>query len=178
MAYRISRERQATHAISWRICGNRRMVMAGRFFDDIAIGQVFETEPHTVSRSEILSFAESFDPNPFHLDENAANDVGLPSVIASGLHTLSLSFRLFFDLHLWDEAIMPSPGIDRVRWLKPLLPDQTIRVRATVVDTKLWKPEYGVVRMHHETLETASNNPILTVDAMHRLRRHRPVADA
>jgi acyl dehydratase len=153
-------------------------MMAGRFFDDIAIGQVFETEPHTVSRSDILSFAASFDPNPFHLNEEAANHVGLPSVIASGLHTLSLSFRLFFNLHLWDEAIMPSPGIDKVRWLKPLLPDQTIRVRATVVDTKLWKPDYGVVRMLHETLEKVSNNPILTVEAMHRLKRQRPVANA
>lgn len=159
-------------------CGNRRMAMTGRFFDDITVGQVFETEPHKVSRSEILNFAESFDPNPFHLDDKAANHVGLPSVIASGLHTLSLSFRLFFDLHLWDEAIMPSPGIDRVRWLKPLLPDQTIHVRATVVDTKLWKPEYGVVRMLHETRETVSNIPILTVEAMHRLRRHRSVANA
>lgn len=166
------------YTISRRICGNRRVMMAGQFFDDIAIGQVFETEPHTVSRSEILSFAASFDPNPFHHDEKAASQVGLPSVIASGLHTLSLSFRLFFDLHLWDDAVMPSPGIDRVRWLKPLLPDQTIRVRATVVDTKLWKPEYGVVRMLHETLETVSNIPILTVEAMHRLRRHKPVANA
>jgi acyl dehydratase len=148
--------------------------MAGRFFDDIQVGQVFETESHTISRSEIISFAQSFDPNPFHFDEAAAKHVGLPSVIASGLHTLSLSFRLFFELHIWDEAIMPSPGIDKIRWLKPLLPDQTIRVRATVVDTKLWKPAYGVVRMLHETIETASNDTILTVEAMHRLKRQTP----
>ena len=153
-------------------------MMTGKYFDDIQIGQVFETEPHKVSRSEIISFAESFDPNPFHLDEMAAKHVGLPSVIASGLHTLSLSFRLFFDLHLWDDAIMPSPGIDKVRWLKPLLPDQTIRVRATVTDTKLWKPAYGVVRMLHETIETTSDNPILTVDAMHRLKRQTSTAGA
>jgi acyl dehydratase len=148
--------------------------MAGRFFDDIQVGQVFETESHTISRLEIISFAQSFDPNPFHLDEASAKHVGLPSVIASGLHTLSLSFRLFFELHIWDEAIMPSPGIDKIRWLKPLLPDQTIRVRATVVDTKLWKPAYGVVRMLHEAIETASNDTILTVEAMHRLKRQTP----
>jgi acyl dehydratase len=145
--------------------------MADRYFDDVAIGQIFETASHTVSRSEIISFAQSFDPNPFHLDDEAAAHVGLPSIIASGFHTLSLSFRLFFELHIWDEAIMPSPGIDKVRWHKPLLPDQTIRVRATVLDTKLWKPDRGVVRMLHETIETASNDTILSAEAMHRLRR-------
>jgi acyl dehydratase len=147
------------------------IAMAGLYFDDIQIGQVFETGSHTVSRSEIISFAQSFDPNLFHLDDEAAKHAGLPDIIASGFHTLSLSFRLFFELHVWDEAIMPSPGIDKVRWHKPLFPDQTIRVRATVLDTKLWKADRGVVRMLHETIETASNDIILSADAMHRLRR-------
>lgn len=145
------------------------------YFGDLREGQIFETAPHMVSRSEILSFAQSFDPNPFHLEDQAARSVGLPGLIASGFHILSLSFRLFFELHLWDEAIMPSPGLDKVRWLKPVLPGQTIRVRATVIETTLSKskPDRGIVRLLHETLDTASNDTILSAEAMHRLRRRR-----
>lgn len=146
--------------------------MAGLFFEDIQAGQVFEAGPYTVSRDEILDFARAFDPNPFHLDDAAAAAAGLPSVIASGFHTLSLSFRLFFDLHLWDEAIMPSPGMDNVRWLKPLFPGDRIGIRATVIETTLSrsKPDRGVIKVRHDTLALGSGSVLLTAEAMHRLR--------
>ena len=145
----------------------------GLYFEELREGQIFETAPYTVSRSEILSFAGAFDPNPFHLEDDAARSIGLPGVIASGFHVLSLSFRLFFELHLWDEAIMPSPGLDKVRWIRPVLPGQTIRVRATVTETtrSRSKPDRGIVRLVHETLDTKSNDAILSAEAMHRLRR-------
>jgi acyl dehydratase len=147
--------------------------MVDLYFDDLRKGQIFDTPTHTITRPEILAFAEEFDPNPFHLGDSAAVSAGLPSLIASGFHTLSLSFRLFFELHLWDAAVMPSPGLDKVRWLKPLLPGQTIRVRATVLETlsSKSKPDRGIVRMAHETFETSSNEAILYAEAMHRLRR-------
>jgi acyl dehydratase len=147
--------------------------MADLYFDDLRAGQTFETSTHTITRSEILSFAKEFDPNPFHLDDSAAISAGLPSVIASGFHTLSLSFRLFFQLHLWDTAVLPSPGIDKVRWLKPLLPGQTVRVRATILETLPSKSrsDRGVVRMALETFESLSDEAIMYAEAMHRLRR-------
>jgi acyl dehydratase len=147
--------------------------MSDLYFDDLREGVAFETSTHTVTRSEILAFAGTFDPNPFHLEDEAALAAGLPGLIASGFHTLSLSFRLFFELHIWDTAIMPSPGLDKIRFLKPLFPGQTIRVRATVLETVLStsRPDRGVVRMAHETFETSSNQPILYAEAMHRLRR-------
>ena len=146
--------------------------MSGLFFEDIQVGQVFEAGPYTVSRDEIIDFARRFDPNPFHLDDAAAAAAGLPSVIASGFHTLSLSFRLFFDLHLWDEAIMPSPGMDNVRWLKPLCPGDTIGIRASVIETTLSrsKPDRGVIKVRHDTLAFGSESVVLTAQAMHRLR--------
>lgn len=100
------------------------------FFDDIQIGLRFVSDSHVVSRADILDFAKSFDPNPFHSDDEAAKAVGYPGIMASGLHTLSLSFRLFFDLHVWDESVMPSPGLDKVRWLMPLYGGQSIYIRA------------------------------------------------
>jgi len=146
--------------------------MSGLFFEDIQVGQVFEAGPYTVIRDEIIDFARTFDPNPFHLEDAAAASLGMPSVIASGFHTLSLSFRLFFDLHLWDEAIMPSPGMDNVRWLKPLFPGDSIGIRATVIEATLSrsKPDRGVVKVRHDTLALGSGSVVLTAEAMHRLR--------
>lgn len=148
--------------------------MSGLFLDDIEPGQIFETRRHTVTKAEIIDFAKAFDPNAFHLDDAAARTIGLPGIIASGFHTLSLSFRLFFDLKLYDEnALMPSPGLDTIRWLKPLRPDDTILVRATAkeVTASRSKPDRGVVRLLHETVNVASREVILTAECMHRVRR-------
>jgi acyl dehydratase len=146
--------------------------MSGLFFEDIHVGQVFEAGPYTVSRDEIVDFATVFDPNPFHLEDAAAIAAGLPSLIASGFHTLSLSFRLFFGLHLWDDAIMPSPGLDTIRWLKPLCPGNTIGIRATIIETTLSrsKPDQGIIKARHETLALETGSLLLTAEAMHRLR--------
>jgi acyl dehydratase len=143
------------------------------FFDDIRVGQEFRSGRHLVSREDILDFAKAFDPNPFHSDDEAARAVGYPGIMASGLHTLSLSFRLFFDLHLWDDAVMPSPGIDMVRWLKPLYGGQEIQIKATVIEVTASrsKPDRGIVRLLHETFETASQEVIFTAEGLHRLQR-------
>ena len=148
-------------------------MVTGLFFDDIRTGQVFESAPHVVPRSEIVEFARSYDPNMFHLDPAAARAIGLTDVIASGFHTLSLSFRLFFDIHPWDDAILPSPGIDKVRFLKPVYPGDSLFVRATVIETTVSRsrPDRGIVRVSHETLNATSREPVLSAEAMHRLRR-------
>jgi acyl dehydratase len=142
------------------------------FFDDVRVGQEFRSGSHLVSRSDILDFAKAFDPNPFHSNDEAAKTVGYPGIMASGLHTLSLSFRLFFDLHLWDDAVMPSPGIDKVRWLKPLYGGQEIQIKATVIEVTASrsKPDRGIVRLLHETMETSSQEIIFTAEGLHRLR--------
>ena len=148
----------------------------GLFLDDVRSGQVFDSACHTVLRTEIVDFARAYDPNAFHLDPDAARSVGLNDVIASGFHTLSLSFRLFFEIHLWDDAILPSPGIDKVRFLKPVYPGDTLFVRATVLEVvaSTSKPDRGIVRMSHETIHATSQVPVLTAEAMHRLRRRAP----
>ena len=148
--------------------------MPGLFLDDIQPGQVFETPSYTVTKSEIINFAKAFDPNTFHLDDNAARSIGLPGIIASGFHTLSLSFRLFFDLKLYDEAaVLPSPGLDAIRWLKPLRPGETILVRATAKEVvpSQSKPDRGIVRFLHETVNIASRDIILSAECIHRVRR-------
>lgn len=147
--------------------------MKGLFLDDVTAGMQFETAAHQVTRSQIVEFARTYDPNRFHLEADAARSIGLRDVIASGFHTLTLSFHLFFELHLWDEAVLPSPGIEKVRFLRPLYPDDSIFVRATVLEVvpSRSRTDQGVVRTLHETLDAQSQGLVLTAEAMHRLRR-------
>jgi acyl dehydratase len=151
----------------------RPPLMKNLFLEDVTAGMRFETARHAVTRSQILDFARSYDPNRFHLEPEAARSIGLKDVCASGFHTLTLSFHLFFELHLWDEAVLPSPGIEKVRFLRPLYPDDSIFVRATVLEVvpSRSKSDQGVVRTLHETMDAHSQGLVLTAEAMHRLRR-------
>jgi acyl dehydratase len=141
-------------------------------FDDFSPGQTFESRPVTVTRKQIIEFAQKFDPNLFHHDKRAAQAAGYPDIIASGFHTLSLSFRLFFDLNLWSTAVLPSPGLDGVEFLRPLLPGQMIWIRAEVLETipSRSKPDRGLLRLRHDTL-AEDGEVILTAKCLHRLRR-------
>ena len=97
----------------------------GLYLDDLKAGQRFATGSVTVSEAEIIAFARQFDPQYYHIDPEAAKKSAFGGLIASGFHTLSLSFRLFFDLNLWPEAVIASPGMDQVKWLKPMRPGDT-----------------------------------------------------
>jgi acyl dehydratase len=146
--------------------------MSNLYFDDFSPGQTFQSPSMTVTREQIVDFAREFDPNPFHHDEAAARAAGYPSIIASGFHTLSLSFRLFFDLNLWSTAILPSPGLAEVKFLRPLFPDQAIRIRAEVLETipSRSRPDQGLLRFRHDTMAD-TGEVILTAECLHRLRR-------
>ena len=148
------------------------MTEAILYFDDFAVGQRFETAAKTVTEAEILDFALQFDPQPFHLDAKAARATQFGGLIASGFHTLSLSMSLFFRMRLLEGANLGSPGIDAVRWLKPMRPGDTVRQVAEVTALKpsTSKPDRGVIWMRHDTVDQAGE-VIMTVDCMHMLRR-------
>jgi acyl dehydratase len=152
--------------------------MAGLYFEDLAVGRSFTTAAAEVTAAEIIDFARRFDPQEFHLDAEAARASAFGGLVASGLHTLSLSFRLFFDLRIWPEAILGSPGLREVQWLKPLRPGDRIHVVATVVEVKRSqsKPDRGVVTMRHDTFD-AEGERIMTVLCLHLLRA-RPAGGA
>jgi len=146
--------------------------MSDRYLNDFIPGQTFESPFMTVTREQIIDFARNFDPNPFHHDEQAAREAGYPTIIASGFHTLSLSFRLFFDLGLWSTAILPSPGLSGVKFMRPLFPGQKIRIRAEVLELipSMSNPGQGLLRIRHDTL-VDSGEVILVAECLHRLRR-------
>lgn len=105
-----------------------------KLFEDLHEGETFESGTHTVTKSEIVSFAEQFDPQPFHVDEAAAEDSMFGGLVASGLHTLSLATRLTVDDCLSEIANMGGSGMDKLRWNAPVRPGDTLTVRAEILE--------------------------------------------
>lgn len=106
-----------------------------RYFEDLTVGDVYETSDYTVTKAEIITFAEQFDPQPFHTDEEAAQDSMFGGLVASGLHTLCLSTRLsIMDVFQGEEGIanMGGAGMDELRWHEPVRPGDTLRVQVEV----------------------------------------------
>jgi acyl dehydratase len=103
------------------------------YFDDMPVGFRYETGTKTVSREEIIDFARQWDPQPFHLDDEAAKSSPYGRLIASGFHTLLVAFTLTLDASDWSGSSMGSPGMDNVRWMRPVYPGDTLQVRAEVV---------------------------------------------
>jgi acyl dehydratase len=142
------------------------------WFEDFTMGQTFRTGGITVSEAAILDFAFVYDPQPMHIDAVTAGTGPFGGLIASGFQTLSLSCSLFFRLGLVAESNLGSPGMDELRWTKPLRPGDTIRAAAEVIAIKpsASKPDRGVITMRHDTFNQR-DELILTMRAMHLLKR-------
>ena len=107
-----------------------------RHWEDFSAGDVFDLGSRTVTRQEIVEFATQWDPQPFHLDEQAGEQSSFRGLVASGWHTASLCMRLYVDALLLDAASMGSPGLEELRWTAPVRPGDTLSVRLTVLDTR------------------------------------------
>ena len=116
-----------------------------RYFEDFAPGEVIECGGRTVTKDEIVAFAREFDPQPFHVDEAAAAQSRYGGLIASGWHSCCLCMRLVCDAFLTGSANMGSPGMERVRFLKPLRPGERIAATARVAEAvpSRSKPDRG-----------------------------------
>jgi len=128
--------------------------MSRLFFEDFLPGSVDLPGSVTVSRDDILAFAREYDPQPFHLDEEAAQQAFAAGLIASGWHSCALMMRLVAEGLLLDSSCMGAPGIEEVRWMKPVRPGDTLRARCTTLDTKTSRsrPEMGLVHFRLELL--------------------------
>ena len=118
-----------------------------RYFEDYIEGAIFEYGPVTVNEAEIIDFAERFDPQEMHIDPQAAQAGPFKGLIASGWHTIGLMMRLFVDNFLSSVASLASPGIDELRWLKPVRPGDQLRLRVSILETRRSrsKPDRGMV---------------------------------
>ena len=108
----------------------------GRFFEDYPQGQILEFGPVLVDQEEIVEFAEKFDPQYFHTDPKRAEDSIYGGLIASGWHTASMVMRLLVENYLPVQASLGSPGVDELRWLKPVYPGDQLNVRTNVLESK------------------------------------------
>jgi acyl dehydratase len=105
-----------------------------RYWDDFHVGDVRVLGSVTVSEAEIVDFAQRFDPQPFHVDPEAAQATMYGGLIASGWHTTALFMGLFVRAVLLDSASLGSPGVDEIRWRAPVRPGDTLTGRSTIAD--------------------------------------------
>lgn len=117
------------------------------YFEDFEVGTSFDLGQRGISEEKIIAFAREYDPQPFHIDHEAAAKSIYGGVIASGWQTCSLMMRLVADGFMNLSSSMGSPGVDEIRWLKPLRGGDTLRVRLTVtaVRPSASKPDRGVM---------------------------------
>ena len=118
-----------------------------RYFEDYVEGDVHACGSIAVEEDEVVAFARRFDPQPFHVDLEAAKRSQFGGLIASGWHTASLAMRLLVDHYISRVASLASPGIDQLRWLRPVRPGDVLSVRVTVLKSvpSRSKPGRGAV---------------------------------
>jgi acyl dehydratase len=146
------------------------------FFEDFVPGSVRELGPAVVDEAEIIEFARRYDPQPIHTDPEWARTGPFGGLIASGWHTAAIAMRLLVDQYLPTASSLASPGIDELRWLRPVRPGDELRVRVTVIETRpsRSRPDRGLLRSRIEVLE-ADGSAVMTMIGMNIIRR-RPEA--
>lgn len=119
------------------------------YWEDFHPGDVRVMGSHTLTEAEIIDFARQFDPQRFHVDAEQAKHTLYKGLIASGWHTCGIVFRMACDGFIVASSSMGSPGLDNVRWLKPVRPGDTMRTRIEVLETRPMasKPQLGMVKV-------------------------------
>jgi len=145
---------------------------ADLYFEDYVPGSVHEFGPAVVDEAEIVEFARRYDPQPIHTDPQWARSGPFGGLIASGWHTAAIMMRLLVDQYLPPAASLGSPGIDELRWLRPVRPGDELRVRVTVIEARpsRSKPDRGLLRSRIEVLE-AGGSAVMTLTALNMIRR-------
>ena len=142
------------------------------YFEDFTPGQEFHTSGVTLTEGQIIDFALRFDPQPFHLDVEAAKETIFGGLIASGFHTMALTFRLYAQTNALGAASLGSPGLDEVRWLRPVRPGDTLRAVVEVLETRpsTSKPDRGIVTVKYTT-RNQRGEAVMTMLAKQLIRR-------
>ena len=142
------------------------------WWEDFPAGSVREFGAKPVSRDAVIAFAAEFDPQPFHLDDEAAEASLFGRLSASGWHTCAMTMRMICDDHLLDAASLGSPGIDSLRWTRPVYPGDTLSVRLEVLEARPMgsRPEVGLLRQRWQVLNQ-DREVVMTMEGWGMLRR-------
>ena len=106
------------------------------YWEDMPVGSTRDLGTITPTAEEIVAFATQFDPQPFHLDEEAAKQSVFGGLCASGWHTCSMAMRLMVTNFLLESSSQGSPGLENIKWLKPVFPGDTLRLQHTVIESR------------------------------------------
>ena len=128
------------------------------YWEDFVVGSVRDFGAMPVTREAALAFARDFDPQPFHLDDEAAAASLFGRLAASGWHTCAMAMRMMCDAYMLESSSLGSPGIDNLRWLKPVFPGDTLSMRLTVLAARPMnsRPGVGLVQSALGSLQPAA----------------------
>lgn len=146
-----------------------------RYWEDLAVGQVYELGFATVTADDIVAFAKQWDPQVFHLDEERAEQTPFGGLVASGWHTTAIFMRLYVDAFLGDTSCQGGVRVDELRWLRPVRPGDTLHGRATV--SEVWPSRThatrGSARLAWE-LRNQDDELVLQMQGVNLFGRRRP----
>jgi acyl dehydratase len=157
--------------------GLDRDFMPKYFFEDFTPDEVADYGPRTMTREEIIAFAAEFDPQPMHLDEDAARATMLGGLAASGWHSCAFIMRMMCDWFVADAASWGGPGVEEVRWLRPVRPGDALTLRRHTVEKRTSKsrPEMGFVKFAYSLLNQHGET-VMTLTTTMMIGRRDPVA--
>jgi len=146
-----------------------------RYWEDFKVGEVEQIGGKRVDKEEMIAFARQYDPQPFHVDEAAAKQSIYGGLIASGWHTCAMVMRMMCDAYMLHSASVGSPGIDNLKWLKPVRPGDTISARRTTLEMRASKskPDIGIVNNLWEVFNQ-SGEMVMSMQGYGMFRRRNP----
>ena len=149
--------------------------MPPRYYEDFAEGDRIDLGSVSLSAEEIVEFATRYDPQPMHVDPEAARRSIYGGLIASGWHTAATYMRLLVDGLMGEAKSHGSPGVDQLRWLKPVRPGDTLRGRFTILECRPSnsRPEWGIVRSRGEMINQA-DEVVMSCEAVNFFERRQP----
>lgn len=142
------------------------------FFEDFEVGQIYETGTHTLDEKEIIEFGEKYAPLPYHTDAEAAKDTSFGMLVAAGYQTAAVTFGLFAKTGALSLSGMGSPGVDSLRWKRPVKVGDTLRVDAHIVEVSPSEKVGGrdAVRIRYDT-QNQNDEIVMTLTSLHFVRR-------
>ena len=145
------------------------------YWEDFNVGERMVLGTKTFTEEEIIRFAKEFDPQPFHIDKEKAEQSFFGGIIASGWHTCSVAMRMMCDAYLNESASIGSPGVDNIRWLKPVRPGDTLRVERVILESRASssKVDIGIVKSRWETFNQ-HNELVMSMEGISMFKRRAP----
>ena len=146
-----------------------------QYWEDLPVGRVLALGSVTVEREEVLAFARQYDPQPFHLDDEAAARSMFGRLSASGWHTCAMAMGLMVRGFLHESSSLGSPGLEKIQWLRPVYPGDTLTLRQTITEARPMasRPEVGLIRSLWEMFNQ-DGEQVLRMDGWRMFGRRAP----